>query len=79
MLNKIKLSLVVGENETLTATVLPANATNKNVTWLSIDSTIATVDTNGKVAAVNPGTTEITVNTADGNKSAKCTLTVTES
>lgn len=73
------MSLVAGANETLTATVLPANATNKNVTWSSSDSTIATVDTKGKVVAVKEGTTEITVNTVDGNKSAKYTLTVTES
>ncbi|HFC9121995.1 TPA: Ig domain-containing protein [Enterococcus faecium] len=78
-LNKTTLSLVAGANETLTATVLPANATNKNVTWSSSDSTIATVDTKGKVVAVKEGTTEITVNTVDGNKSAKYTLTVTES
>ncbi|MUP32870.1 Ig-like domain-containing protein [Enterococcus faecium] len=77
-LNKTTLSLVVGSTETLVATILPANATNKNVTWSSSDSTIATVDTKGKVVAVKAGTTEITVNTVDGNKSAKCTLTVNE-
>ncbi len=48
------------------------------MTWSSSDSTIATVDTKGKVVAVKAGTTEITVNTVDGNKSAKCTLTVNE-
>lgn len=78
-LNKTTLSLVVGATETLVATILPANATNKNVTWSSSDSTIATVDTKGKVVAVKAGTTEITVNTVDGNKTAKCTLTVNES
>ncbi|MDN3041026.1 Ig-like domain-containing protein [Enterococcus faecium] len=76
-LNKTTLSLVVGANETLTATVLPVNATNKNVTWSSSDSTIATVDTKGKVVAVKAGTTKITVKTVDGNKSAECALTVT--
>ncbi|WP_353516335.1 Ig-like domain-containing protein [Enterococcus faecium] len=76
-LNKTTLSLVVGSTETLVATILPANATNKNVTWSSSDSTIATVDTKGKVVTVKSGTTEITVNTVDGNKSAKCTVTVT--
>ncbi|HAZ1088430.1 TPA: Ig domain-containing protein [Enterococcus faecium] len=76
-LNKTTLSLVVGANETLTATVLPANATNKNVTWSSADSTIATVNTTGKVVAVKAGTTKITVKTVDGNKSAECALTVT--
>ncbi|EOW8896574.1 Ig domain-containing protein [Enterococcus faecium] len=76
-LNKTTLSLVVGANETLTATVLPANATNKNVAWSAVDSTIATVDTKGKVVAVKAGTTKITVKTVDGNKSAECALTVT--
>ncbi|EGP5532864.1 hypothetical protein DW582_08840 [Enterococcus faecium] len=76
-LNKTTLSLAVGANETLVATVLPANTTNKNVAWSAVDSTIATVDTKGKVVAVKAGTTEITVNTVDGNKSAECALTVT--
>ncbi|EGP5619846.1 Ig domain-containing protein [Enterococcus faecium] len=76
-LNKTTLSLVAGANETLTANVLPANATNKNVTWSSNDSTIATVDTKGKVVAVKAGTATITVKTVDGDKSADCALTVT--
>ncbi|EME7185788.1 Ig-like domain-containing protein [Enterococcus faecium] len=76
-LNKTTLSLVAGANETLTATVLPANATNKNVTWSSSDSTIATVDTKGKVVAVKAGTATITVKTVDGDKNADCALTVT--
>ncbi|MFP7427526.1 Ig-like domain-containing protein [Enterococcus lactis] len=76
-LNKTTLSLAVGANETLVATVLPANTTNKNVAWSAVDSTIATVDTKGKVAAVKAGTTKVTVKTVDGNKSAECALTVT--
>lgn len=76
-MNKTTLSLAIGANETLTATVLPADATDKTVTWSSSDSTIATVDTKGKVVAVKAGTTEITVNTVDGSKTAKCTVTVT--
>ncbi|NTL52051.1 Ig domain-containing protein [Enterococcus faecium] len=76
-LNKTTLSLAVGANETLVATVLPANTTNKNVAWSAVDSTIATVDTKGKVVAVKAGTTKITVKTVDGNKSAECALTVT--
>ncbi|WP_270346676.1 Ig-like domain-containing protein [Enterococcus thailandicus] len=76
-MNKTTLSLAVGANETLVATVLPANTTNKNVAWSAVDSTIATVDTKGKVVAVKAGTTKITVKTVDGNKSAECALTVT--
>ncbi|WP_333779582.1 Ig-like domain-containing protein [Enterococcus thailandicus] len=75
-LNKTTLSLTVGANETLVATVLPVNTTNKNVAWSAVDSTIATVDTKGKVVAVKAGTTKITVKTVDGNKSAECALTV---
>ncbi|WP_430596846.1 Ig-like domain-containing protein [Enterococcus sp. DIV0175] len=76
-LNKTTLSLAVGANETLVATILPTNTTNKNVAWSAVDSTIATVDTKGKVVAVKAGTTKITVKTVDGNKNAECALTVT--
>ena len=61
---------------TLTATVLPANATNKAVTWESSDQTVATVDGDGKVTCVDGGTATITVKTVDGNKTATCLLTV---
>ena len=72
-LNKTELTLEVGDEETLTATVAPDNATNKTVTWSSSDSAVATV-ANGKVTAVAAGTATITA-TADG-KSATCTVTV---
>ena len=61
---------------TLTATVLPANATNKAVIWESSDQTVATVDGDGKVTCVDGGTATITVKTVDGNKTATCLLTV---
>ena len=76
-LDKTTLSLYVGENQTLTATITPSNATNKNVTWSSSAESVATVDTNGKVTAVGAGTAQITVTTEDGNKTATCTVTVT--
>jgi len=69
------LTLSVDGTATLTATVLPANATNKAVTWASDNPNIATVD-NGTVTAKAEGTATITVTTVDGNKSATCTLTV---
>lgn len=72
-LNKTELTLEVGGEETLTATVAPDNATNKTVTWSSSNNTVATV-ANGKVTAVAAGTATITA-TADG-KSATCTVTV---
>ena len=75
-LNKGTLSLAVGAEETLTATVEPAGASNKNVTWSSSDGTVATVGTDGKVTAVAAGTATITVTTEDGGKTAACNVTV---
>lgn len=77
-LNKNSTSIQVGSSETLTATVAPSNATNKNVTWTSSDSSVATVNTSGKVTAVKEGTAIITVTTQDSNKTATCTVTVTK-
>ncbi|MDR0290567.1 MAG: bacterial Ig-like domain-containing protein [Treponema sp.] len=77
-LNKTSLSLTVGQEETLTATVTPADATNKAVTWSSSDTGKATV-ANGVVKAVAAGTAIITVTTADGNKTEECTVTVSRS
>ena len=76
-LNKTSLTLTDGGSETLTATITPDNATNKNVTWSSSAESVATVDTNGKVTAVGAGTADITVKTQDGEKIATCTVTVT--
>ncbi|WP_240731172.1 Ig-like domain-containing protein [Enterococcus durans] len=77
-LNKTTLSLAIGANETLTATVLPADATDKTVTWKSSDATIAGVDSKGKVTGVKAGTADITVTTKTGGKTTKCTVKVTE-
>ncbi|MGN0341631.1 MAG: Ig domain-containing protein [Roseburia sp.] len=60
----------------LTATVTPDNATNKEVIWTSSNTGVATVDANGKVTAVANGTCTITVTTADGSKTATCTVKV---
>ena len=75
-LNKTSTSLYVGDTETLTATVEPSDATNRAVTWTSSDSTVATVDQNGLVTALARGTAVITATTADGGKTASCTVTV---
>ena len=75
-LNKQGLSLTEGGTETLTATITPANATNKNVTWSSSNTAVATVE-NGVVTAVSVGTATITVTTEDGGKATCCEVTVT--
>ena len=59
-LNKTSLSLQPGEEETLTATVKPDNATDKTVTWTSSNKNAATVENNGKVKAVATGSATIT-------------------
>jgi uncharacterized protein YjdB len=73
-LNKTSLELAVGEDETLVATVWPANATNKTISWTSDNTWIASVDQNGKVTANWQGTA--TIKAYAGDKSAACTLTV---
>ena len=75
-LDKTTLTLTEGETASLAATVAPDNATDKSVTWTSAAPTIATVDANGKVTAVQAGETTITVKTNDGGKTATCNLTV---
>ena len=78
-LDKSTLSLEVGATATLKATIQPSNASYKDVRFTSSDEAIATVDNNGLVTAVAPGSAEITVESLmDGSKTAKCTLTVTE-
>ena len=72
-------TLTLGETETVTLipTVLPAEATDKSVTWSSSDEAVATV-TDGVVTAVAAGTATITVTTTDGAKTATCAVTVAE-
>lgn len=70
-------SVNVGSQTQLVPTVSPANATNKAVTWLTSNSSIATVS-DGTVTGVAAGTATITVKTVDGNKQATCTITVNE-
>ena len=76
-LNKTSTTIEKGKSETLTATVTPSNATNKSVTWSSSNTNVATVS-NGVVTAKSAGTSTITVKTADGSKTATCTITVPE-
>ena len=74
-LNASSGELIVNGQTTLTATVVPANATNKTVTWTSSAPTVATV-VNGVVTALSAGTAVITAKTADGGFTATYSLTV---
>lgn len=75
-LDKTSISIEEGETETLIATVLPVDATNKAVTWESSDEDVATVD-DGVVTAVKKGSATITCKSvADPTKLATCEVTV---
>ncbi|HWT27056.1 MAG TPA: Ig-like domain-containing protein, partial [Mobilitalea sp.] len=76
-LDKDTLTLDKGEAATLNATVSPANADNKSVTWSSSDTNVATV-VNGVVTAVNAGTATITAKTVEGNLVDTCNVTVND-
>ena len=76
-ISKTSINLQIGGSETLTTTVTPADANNKNVTWSTSDATVAAVDKNGKVTGIKAGNAIITATTEDGGKTATCSVTVT--
>lgn len=63
--------LEVGKKYTLTATVLPANATDKTITWKSSMPSVASIDNNGTVTALSAGSAVITASSSNG-KTATC-------
>jgi len=67
---------IIGATVALTANVLPANATNRDVTWTSNNPAVATVSDNGVVTAVTLGTATITATTNEGNRTATATINV---
>ena len=75
-LDKTEGVLTVGNTVTVTATVTPDTATNASVTWSSSDEAIATVDSEGKITAVAPGTATITA-VSDSNPDASAAYAVT--
>ena len=75
-LNKNSVELYRGETETLTATVSPTNASNKDITWTSSNTNVVTVSSSGKITAKGAGTAIITVKTVDGGYTASCQVTV---
>lgn len=78
-LSKSELTLMVGSFSKLAETITPSNAADKRLTWLSSESSVASVSSDGLICAKAIGTAIISVITHDRNKVAKCTLTVVES
>lgn len=76
-LSETELTMIVGAEKVLTATVTPENAPDKTVVWSSSDATVASVD-NGKITALKEGTAVIKASAANG-KSAECKVTVESS
>lgn len=76
-LNLTELSISPNEAYTLKATVMPEDAINKNLKWVSSDKSIVSVDSKGKIKALKEGNATITVTTEDGNYEATCKVTVT--
>ena len=77
-LNKASAEIYVGDKETLTATIAPANATNQNVTWsVSGANPSGCISlSNGVVTGIKEGTASVVVTTADGSFTASCSFTV---
>ena len=75
-LSQTTADLGIGKTLTLTANVAPSNATNKNVTWSSNKTNIATVNSSGLVTGVAEGSATIKATTVDGSFQASCTVTV---
>ena len=78
-LDKTQIELPTNNYDQLTATVSPSNAPNKNVSWTSNNTNIATVSSTGLVYGIGAGTATITCKAADGSGvSATCKVTVTK-
>lgn len=75
-LDRTSAELTIGTSLTLSATVLPENAAEKQVIWSTNDETVATVSPEGCVVGVGVGSATITVTTCDGWKTANCYVTV---
>lgn len=75
-ISQSELSVFATKSKTLSANILPSDATNKKLEWSSSDESIATVDKNGKVTGVKAGTATITVKAGNGRFSASCKVTV---
>ena len=74
--DKANLTLGLGESKTLTPTFSPANATNRNISWSSSNTAVATVSDEGEVTAISEGNSVITATTEDGSFTANCSVAV---
>ncbi len=77
-LDKSSITIQIGDQTNLVATVKPTNAMNKNVKWTSSNPKIATISEKGIITALAVGETTITVTTEDGNFTSQCKINVTE-
>ena len=75
-LDRTSAEIIKGDSMTLTATVAPSNATNKNVIWTSSDPSVATVSQSGVITAIKAGSTTVVATTVDGEKTAACEIVV---
>lgn len=76
-LDKETAELEEGATLQLKASVAPANATDKAITWKSADTATVTVGSTGKVTGIKAGEVTITATTDDQGKTAQCAVTVT--
>ena len=77
ILSDTELTMAAGTTETLYATVMPLSAFNKTVTWVSTNPKVAAVDEDGNVKALKAGTTTVIAYCEDGDVTASCVVTVT--
>ena len=70
------VKLTEGDTYKLKASVLPENATNQNIKWKTSDEKILSVDENGTILAISPGTAQVTATTEDGEKQSSCMVSV---
>jgi uncharacterized protein YjdB len=75
-INKTNITLAKGSNETLIAKVIPSGASSQDINWSSSNENICTVDSSGKVSALNVGTAIVSAATKDSGYTASCLVTV---
>jgi uncharacterized protein YjdB len=70
------VNMYVGDTHTLSASILPADATDATITWTSSDSTVASVSSSGKITALKKGAATVTAKANGGSCSDTCSVTV---